>query len=126
MLRAPLAAALLVLLAGCAAEGGEDPFAYMRKPLYAGGFDLARLGDNAQTQEFRVTDGSIGQIRVQVWINATSGGASVTLRDPSGDLRMATDTTKEQRFPLDLGRWTVEVDGQAGSSGLVHVLATRG
>lgn len=118
-----------VLLAGCASSGaGEssDPWAYTRKPLYAGGFDLAKLAGTNETQQFQVTDGSIGAIQAHVWINATQGGATVTLRDPSGKAVLTTTQTTQEQFGLNLGRWTATVEGLPGSSGSVHVIVVRG
>lgn len=122
-----LALALTVvalLVAGCAARG-EDPFAYTKKPLYTGGFDLARLTSEGQVDQFRVTDGSIGQIHVQVWINETAGGATIVVQDPSGRTMLTTSEDADQRFALALGEWRVKVTPQEGSAGIVHVLATR-
>lgn len=124
-----LALALLVpalVLAGCTASGGADPFAYTRKPLYAGGFDLAELGDGDESQTFRVSDGSIASIRMLVWVNATAGGATVTIADPAGKTAMTTSGTAERSVPLNLGAWTATIQGQAGSEGLVHILVVRG
>lgn len=125
-MRTSLAALLAILtLAGCTAEGGQDPWAYTKKPLYAGGFDLARVAGATDAQEFRVTDGSIAAIRVFVWINATAGGATVRVFDPSGHALLTTSETVERQYGLELGAWRVEVDGQPESAGIVHVLAVR-
>lgn len=121
-----LALVAAVALAGCSAEGGQDPYAYTKKELYSGGFDLARIAGQTDSQQFRVTDGSIAAIRAMVWVNATAGGATVTMRDPGGDVALATDATSERSFPLELGAWTVEVAGQPGSAGRVHILVVRG
>lgn len=118
--------ALAVVLAGCAASGGDDPFAYTRKPLYAGGFDLARVAGASDAQEFRVTDGSIAAIELRVWINATTGGARVLIADPSGYQAMYAQQTGLVTSGLQLGVWTVRVEADEGSAGIVHVLATRG
>lgn len=123
-----LAAIVLVaaFAAGCTASGDRpDPWAYTKKPLYAGGFDLGRLAGQEETQQFRVTDGSIGAIRANVWINATAGGALITLHDPSGNVVLETDRTTEAQFPLNLGAWSVTATGHEGSAGIVHVLVTR-
>lgn len=131
----PSAQILLVcaalVLAGCAAKGQQDPFAYTRKPLYTGHFDLDPLaGGKVDSQQFRVEDGSIAEIRVQVWVNATAGGALVEILDPSGRTVVSTTTHAEQRFPLNLGIWTVKVRGQPDEAGQVAggvgILVTRG
>ena len=125
---ASIALVAATFLAGCSTRGEDessDPWAYTRKPLYTGGFDLAELAGANETQSFRVTDGSIGAIRAQVWINATAGGATVTLRDPSGRAILTTTETTDQRFGLNLGQWSVAIEGLPDSSGLVHVLVTR-
>lgn len=123
-LLAALAASLL--LAGCTATGQEDPFAYTRKPLYAGGFNLEKLAGASETQEFRVTDGSIASVRMLVFVNATAGGATVTLTDPAGKTVLVTSETTERATALNLGAWKARVDVQQGSAGLVHVLVVRG
>ncbi|HUR67991.1 MAG TPA: hypothetical protein VM370_02005 [Candidatus Thermoplasmatota archaeon] len=120
----PLVGALL--LAGCSAQGQTDPFAYTKKPLYAGGFDLAKLDGASERQEFRVSDGSIPAVQLNVWINATAGGASVIIRDPAGHVALETSETTSRAVGLNLGAWTVDVQGQPASAGIVHVLATRG
>ena len=124
-----LATALVaaLVLAGCAARGGgeNDPWAYTRKPLYAGGFDLARIAGETDSQVFRVTDGSIAAIRVLVWVNATAGGGTVRLFDPSGNLVLTTSETVERQYGLQLGEWRVEVDAQPASAGRVHILSVR-
>lgn len=113
-------------LAGCAARGNEDPFAYMRKPLYAGGFDLSKTVDEPKTDTFWVRDGSIAKVNVQVWVNATAGDARVLVRDPSGNVAIDTTSTTSGSFALNLGAWTVTVEGSEGAAGNVGVLATRG
>lgn len=120
-----LALAAALALAGCAARGDDDPFAYMRKPLYASSFDLSELQGTSKTHGFDVEDGSIAQLQVQVWVNATAGDARVVLRDPSGVVAMDTTTSKSMRFGLDLGRWTVTVEGSQGAAGDVGVMVTR-
>lgn len=123
------ALALALALVGCAAKADDpasDPFAYTRKPLYTGGFALDQLGGQTRSQEFRVTDGSIGAIRVQVWVNATAGGATVEVVDPSGDLTLLTQETTDTTVGLDLGAWTVRVTPDPGSAGAVAILVTRG
>ena len=116
-----------LVLAGCSARGGnEDPWAYTKKPLYAGGFSLERIAGHTDSQEFRVTDGSIAAVRVLVWINATQGGGTVRVSDPGGHVVLSTSDTADQSFGLQLGRWVVEVEGLTGSAGTVHVLAVRG
>ena len=116
-----------ILLAGCTAKGDDhDPWAYTKKPLYTGGFDLARIAGETDSQAFRVTDGSIGAVRVLVWINATAGGGTVRVYDPSGNNVLTTSETAERSYGLQLGEWRVEVDGQPASVGRVHILAVRG
>lgn len=122
-------AALLVLvaallLAGCTAKG-EDPFAYTKKPLYTGGFDLARLAGETDQQQFRVGDGSIAAIRIQVWVNATAGGAQVQILDPSGRAAVTTTESVDKTVPVNLGAWTVVVDGEPAAAGHVGILVTR-
>lgn len=116
---------IALLLGGCAASGGEDPFAYTRKPLYAGGFDLARIGPEPDSQEFRVTDGSIAEIRLDTWINATAGGGHVVIVDPSGSIVLDTREPATLGVGLALGVWTVHVEADPDSTGIVHILATR-
>lgn len=117
---------LVALVAGCTATGQDDPFAYTKKPLYAGGFNLAKLGSATDTQEFRVQDGSIASLRILVWVNATSGGATVTITDPSGRTILNTTDSTERASPLNLGAWKVQVTGREGSAGTVHILVVRG
>ncbi|HET6405727.1 MAG TPA: hypothetical protein VFH78_13880 [Candidatus Thermoplasmatota archaeon] len=127
--RLALLVTVAVLLAGCSARGSNpenDPWAYTKKPLYAGGFDLARVAGETDSQVFRVTDGSIAAIRVMVWINATAGGATVRVFDPSGNNVLTTSETIERQYGLQLGEWRVEVDGQPESAGIIHILAVRG
>lgn len=116
---------LALLFAGCTAKGEDDPFAYTRKPLYTGGFDLERIAGQSDQQQFRVGDGSIAALKVQVWVNATAGGGEVQLLDPSGRVVLTTTQTTEQRVPVNLGAWTVNVKGQPASTGHVSVLVTR-
>lgn len=123
--RALVLVAIMLVLAGCTAKG-EDPFAYAKKPLYTGGYDLARLGNGTQTQEFRVQDGSIASVKVNVWVNATAGGARVDVIDPAGTTVLSTTETTERTFPLNLGAWHVRVTGEEGSAGRVAILAVRG
>lgn len=128
-MRRPLVALALLLalaLAGCSARGGDtDPWAYTKKPIYTGGFNLERIAGDTATQEFRVSDGSIAAIRVLVWVNATQGGGTVRLFDPSGNQVLTTTETTEHQYGLQLGAWRVEVDGLEGSTGLVHILVVR-
>lgn len=118
-----------LVLAGCSA-GADDPFAYTRKPLYTGYFDLDPLaGGKTDSQEFRVEDGSIGRIHVQVWINATAGRGQVDLVDPSGRTALTTTSSTTQSYPLTLGVWKVVVRGEPDGGALaghVGVLVTRG
>lgn len=112
--------------AGCSARGDDDPFAYIRKPLYTGSFDLEHLGENhTASQRFWVTDGSIGSIKVQVWVNATAGAAVVKVMDPDGNVALSSDESTSSRFPLALGDWTVVVEGTQDAKGNVGVLVTR-
>lgn len=119
---------LAVALAGCSAKG-EDPLAYTKKPLYGGVFDLGELGNGTDQQQFRVQDGSIGMIKVNVWINATAGGARVNVYDPSGRMVLTTTETTERAFPLNLGQWRVEVlgmpDETGASAGHANIIVTR-
>lgn len=125
MRRAPVLLVLAaLLLAGCSVRGA-DPFAYTRKPLYTGHFDLAEMPAGGDGQTFRVDDGSIAFERVQVWINATAGGARVTVTDPSGRVQVDTTQAMDQRFSLELGAWQVRVEAQPGSAGSVELLVTR-
>lgn len=117
---------LVALVAGCTATGEQDPFAYTKKPLYTGGFKLEQLGAETATQEFRVTDGSIATIRMLVWVNATAGGGTVSITDPSGKSVLTTSDTTERSVPLNLGAWKVAVTGEEGAAGIVHVLVVRG
>lgn len=127
MRRMLFAVLVVALLAGCSARGGDtDPWAYTRKPLYASGFDLARIAGGTDSQMFQVTDGSIGMIRVLVWINATAGGGTVRIYDPGDRLMLTTSETVERQFGLELGQWRVEAEGQPESAGVIHVLAVRG
>ena len=124
-----LMVAALVLaagLAGCAARGNDDPFAYMRKPLYAGSFDLSKTIDEPKTDTFWVRDGSIAKVKIQVWVNQTAGDARVIVHDPSGNVALDTTSSTTGSFALNLGAWTVTVEGTEGAAGTVGVLATRG
>lgn len=128
-MRSLLVIVALVALAGCTAEG-QDPFAYMRKPLYTGWFDLAPLAEGSTDgQEFRVEDGSIAQIRLQVWVNATHGGGRVQVYDPSGDLVIDTTQPTLQTSGLELGVWRVVVSGAPAEDGAIvgsaSLLVTR-
>jgi hypothetical protein len=118
-----------VVLAGCSANA-QDPFAYAKKPLYTGHFELDPLVDGkTDSQEFRVEDGSIGYVRVQVWVNDTAGDATVEVLDPSGRAVLTTSANADQSFPLNLGVWKVVVrgapDAEGKLSGNVGVLVTR-
>ena len=114
-----------LFLAGCSARGANDPFAYMRKPLYTGHFDLDQVPAAGDGQTFRVDDGSISFVRVQAWINATAGGGRVTVTDPSGYVRVDTTQDVDQRFAMELGAWQVHVEAQPGSAGSVEFFVTR-
>lgn len=120
-----VALACALLAAGCTANG-QDPYAYAKKPLYTGGFNLAKVGPDGDSQEFRVQDGSIASVRVQVWVNATKGGATVDVLDPSGRTLMSVTETTDRAFPLNLGAWKVRVKADEGSEGHVGILVTRG
>lgn len=117
--------AVAVLAAGCTAAGGDDPWAYMKKPLYASGFQLDRIAGSEDTQQFRVTDGSIASIRMKVWINATQGGGTLTISDPGGRVVLQTSETTERETPLNLGQWMIKAEGLPDSAGTIHVLVTR-
>jgi hypothetical protein len=126
-MRAALALLIPALfLAGCTATGDSDPFAYARKPLYTGGFEIAEIGEDGDSQTFRVTDGSIASVRMLVWVNASAGGATVTIADPAGSTMMTTSETAERSVPLNLGVWTVDLQARPESVGLVHILVVRG
>lgn len=118
--------ALAALVAGCTASGETDPWAYTKKPLYASGFQLDRIAGGEDAQQFQVTDGSIASIRMQVWINATQGGGTLTIRDPGGRVVLETTETTERQTTLNLGQWTIHAAGLPGSAGTIHVLVTRG
>ena len=118
-----------LLLAGCAANA-QDPFAYAKKPLYTGHFELEPLaGGKTDSQQFRVEDGSIGYVNVRIWVNNTAGDSNVDVIDPSGKTVLSTTSHAEQAFPLNLGIWTVVVSGTPDESGAlaggVGVLVTR-
>ena len=119
-----LAVALVLTMAGCFAKANQDPFAYTRKPLYTGGFDLDGLAATDE-QQFRVEDGSISEVHVQVWVNATTGSARVEVEDPSGQVYMNTTQSGEMGFPLRLGVWHVRVTPEGEATGHVAVLVTR-
>lgn len=124
----PLLVVAAALLAGCTASGdGQDPWAYTRRELYSGGFDLAKVSAaGTDGQVFRVTDGSIGAIRHLVWVNATAGTATVSITDPSGKTVLTTTETTERTTGLSLGQWGVQVDAPPGAQGRVHILVVRG
>lgn len=129
-MRSPAALVLAALaatipLAGCLGSAdAEDPLAYLRKPLYASTFHLSELGeDGTDFQEFRVTDGSIVEIRLQVWINATAGAATVKITNPSGHVVFEGTQTGEVLAFVELGVWRVDVTGSG--EGEVGILATR-
>lgn len=122
-----LVACVLAIGSGCVAKAGQDPFAYTKKPIYAGGFDLDDL-QGPDHQEFRVEDGSIGAVRVHVWVNATAGGARADIQDPSGRTVLSTMEEAQEDLPLKLGVWRVTVtpSPDVPSAGHVGVLALRG
>lgn len=123
-MRLPLAFALLaVASAGCVVTAKDDPFAYLREPLYSGGFDLT-ASSVAESQAFRVEDGSIAEVRVEVFVNLTQGRALVELVDPSGATVLSVAESVERGFPLRLGVWTVTVTPES-AQGHVGILATR-
>jgi hypothetical protein len=119
--------ALLVVaaaLAGCSARGSApDYFAYTKKPLYVGTFDLAA---GPGQQNFDVEDGSISALHVQVWVNATKGGAHVEFLDATGHPAWSTDASATMSLPVDIGTWTVNVTPAAGSAGNLGVVVLRG
>lgn len=123
----PIAALLMTAtaLAGCSAGADQDPFAYMRKPLYANKFDLAQVQGEPTTHQFWVSDGSIAQVVVQVWVNNTAGDARVIVKDPSGAVSLDTTTSTTGRYALNLGAWSVTVEGSEDAAGDVGVLVTR-
>lgn len=123
-----LLVAALFPLAGCvgSAGGEEDPFAYIRKPLFASNFDLERVGDGTDSMEFRVQDGSIVEVRIQVWVNATAGDAVVRVVKPSGHVVYETTTSGTRSVFVELGAWRVEVEGSNSPQGDVGVLILRG
>lgn len=130
LLAATLSAlALAVALAGCTAQGGRDPFAYAKKPLYTGHFDLASMPVEGDTQQFFVDDGSLTKFRIRVFVNATEGGGRVDVFGPSGQLVVSSSATSDQTIPVDLGAWTVKVYRQPGeggaAAGSVELLVTR-
>ncbi|MFA5860908.1 MAG: hypothetical protein WDA16_04360 [Candidatus Thermoplasmatota archaeon] len=116
-----------VFLAGCAVRGEkQDPFAYTKKPLYTGHFDLADMRDGADSQEFRVEDGSIPSVHVRAWMNMTSGGAArLDVVDSSGRLVWTTSSTGETNAATNLGTWTVNVNALSGATGTIDVVAAR-
>lgn len=115
-------------LAGCVgnAEGQEDPFAYMSKPLYASAFSLDAIGDGTDFQEFRLVDGSVVYVDLYVWINATQGSATVTFTNPSGHVEHTFTQTGMETVQVELGVWRVDIAGHDAPSGHVHVKAVRG
>lgn len=126
---AVLALAAATVLAGCSANA-KDPFAYARKPLYTGHFELEPLAQGkVDSQEFRVEDGSIGYVHVQVWVNNTAGDATVEVVDPSGRTVLTATEDAEQKYPLTLGVWKVLVrgapDAEGRLAGNVGILVTR-
>ena len=127
MKRVLFALAVVALLAGCSAKGDRnDFFGYMKKPLFASSFSLDHARASPETQQFFVEDGSIGVISIQLWVNATAGGATVQVFDPAGNEAMRATQTTQASFPLSLGAWKVVVTGTPDASGSVDVLVTRG
>lgn len=110
--------------AGCIAKAKQDPFAYTRKPLYTGHFELDGLA-TMDEQQFRVEDGSIARVFVQVWVNETAGGALVEVVNPSGATVMSVRDDAATAFPLALGVWHVRVTPEGEAAGSVAVLVTR-
>lgn len=119
-----LALVPMLALSGCIAKAKQDPFAYTRKPLYTGWFELDGM-TAPDEQQFRVEDGSIGQVHVQVWVNATAGGALVEVIDPSGQTRMSVTDDAALGFPLSLGVWHVRVTPEGAAAGDASILVTR-
>jgi len=120
--RALLAVLVVAAMAGCSARGAPDYFAYTKKPIYVGSFDLAHGADR---QNFYVEDGSIGQLRAQVWINATAGGARVDVVGSSGATVWSTSASGSQALRVDLGQWTVTVTPTDGAAGEVEIVVVR-
>lgn len=116
-----------VLLAGCVARGEkQDPFAYTKKPLYVGHFDLVELKNGTAAQEFRVEDGSIAAVHLRAWINLTSGAsARLDVVDSSGRPVWATMSTGEATAATNLGTWSVNLSAPPGTAGTVDVVAAR-
>lgn len=118
-----------LLLAGCTARSSgtkADPFAYTKKALYVGHFELADLKNGTDAQSFSVDDGSIASVRLRAWINATTGGpAQVEVVDSSGRLVWSTTSTGEATAATNLGTWTVRITAPLGSTGSIDVIAAR-
>lgn len=120
-----LALAVALVTAGCAARGNDDPFAYMQKPIHIDKFDLAETANDSITRQFWVTDGSIKQIQIQVWVNNTAGDARVVIKDPAGYETINTTASTMHRFGLNLGAWSITVSGSEDAAGDVGVVIVR-
>lgn len=122
-----LAIASLLPLAGCVgnAEGDDDRFAYMRKPLFATTFHLDPASNETQTQYFSVQDGSVINMRIYVWINATEGAATVNIINPSGNTIATFDETGQTSAHVRLGSWQVDVTPQEATDARVDVRVMR-
>lgn len=120
-----LALAAATLVAGCAARGDVDPFAYMKKPLYNGAFDLADVAGGNVTHQFWVTDGSIAEIHARLSVEAAAGSARMILRDPSGAVAIDTAVDVDKRLALDLGAWSITIEASPDARGDAAALITR-
>ncbi|MEA3201131.1 MAG: hypothetical protein QOE90_2559 [Thermoplasmata archaeon] len=115
-----------VALAGCSARANKDAlFGYMKKPVFASSFPLADARAVPQSQQFFVEDGSIASLQIQVWVNATAGGATVSIVDAHGDEVLRTTQSTTVAAPLDLGAWKVTVAGTRDATGQVDILVMR-
>ena len=124
MMPRALATILLVAaVAGCSASGSKpDYFGYTKKAIYTGTFDLAAGPDG---QKFFVDDGSIGQLKAQVWINATAGGATITFTDARHRDVWTTSASGASVLPPDLGEWSLNVTPTHGAAGSVGIVVLR-
>lgn len=126
MRRVLLVLVLAVALAGCSARANRDDFfGYMKKPLFASGFNLEDARYAPQSQQFFVEDGSIGKIQIQIWVNATAGSGTVHVYDPHGSEIQQTSQSTTLTLPLELGAWKITVTGTPDAAGRADVLVTR-